>query len=165
MSNHDLLSVFFLSIMIAICSSNMSRAEHLYGNVNEDQEVDLQDAVLSLQVVSGGVPAETIRKEADVDGDLRLGVAEAVHAMRVAAGFPVVVDSLLDLADPPAGTTTLRAALERARSRSADRVRSEPGRGDDPFVHRGGDPYHAERRGHGDGDDPERSGILSGGVF
>ncbi len=62
----------------------------------------------------GGVLSEAIDMEADMDGDLRVSVAEAVHAMRVAAGFPVTVDSLLDLADPPAGTTTIRAALERA---------------------------------------------------
>ena len=114
MSSHRLLFILFMALIAATSSSNMSLADHLFGNVDADLDVDLQDAVLSLRVVSGGVLSEAINKEADVDGDLRVGVAEAVHAMRVAAGFPVAVDSLLDLADPPAGTTTLRAALERA---------------------------------------------------
>ena len=56
------------------------------GNVNGDAQVDLTDAVLSLQILSGQVPTN-INPIADVDGDSRIGMAEAIYAIQKAAGL------------------------------------------------------------------------------
>lgn len=54
------------------------------GDVNNDENVDLVDAVLCLQVLSGLVP-DNIYPAADVDGDSKIGMEEAIYAIQKAA--------------------------------------------------------------------------------
>ena len=56
------------------------------GDVNGDGQVDLADAILSLQVLSGLVP-DYINPVADVNSDTKIGMAEAIHAMQKTAGL------------------------------------------------------------------------------
>lgn len=106
--------LFFVIFMATLPLPAVSHAGPGFGNVNGDPNVDLLDAVLSLQIIAGIDSSETVYREADVNGDGRIGIEEAIHALRVAAGFPVTVNSLEDMESPPAGTMTLRAALEIA---------------------------------------------------
>lgn len=59
----------------------------LPGDVNHDGAVDLTDTILSLQVLSGMTPAATVAGDADVDGDGRIGLQEAIYSLGKAAGL------------------------------------------------------------------------------
>ena len=56
------------------------------GDVNGDGKVDLTDAILCLQVLSGLAP-DNIHSTADVDGDGKLGLAEAIYILQKVAGI------------------------------------------------------------------------------
>ncbi len=58
----------------------------LKGDINDDGQVDLTDAILALQVVMGIVPSATIEKHADVNGDGRIGIQEALYILRDLSG-------------------------------------------------------------------------------
>jgi YD repeat-containing protein len=49
------------------------------GDVNSDGVVDLSDAISSFQVATGIVPAQPLFKEADVDGDGKISLAEGMR--------------------------------------------------------------------------------------
>jgi hypothetical protein len=51
------------------------------GDINNDLKVDLTDIILALQVSAGMSPdPATVHVDADVDGDLKIGLAEALYA-------------------------------------------------------------------------------------
>ncbi len=52
------------------------------GDVDGDRDIDLADAIQSLQVAAG-IDADGIQRHADVDGDGRIGVAEALFSLIV----------------------------------------------------------------------------------
>lgn len=56
------------------------------GDVNGDGVVNLEDVIAALQVVTGQSPA-TIIKEADADGDGKIGLSEALHILRKLGGI------------------------------------------------------------------------------
>ncbi|MCP4107298.1 MAG: hypothetical protein GY749_17440 [Desulfobacteraceae bacterium] len=51
------------------------------GDINGDNNVTLADAVLVLQLVAGAEPLSKVRKEADLDGDGRVGLEEVVYIL------------------------------------------------------------------------------------
>lgn len=57
----------------------------LPADINNSGAVDLADAILALRIVSGFAPPVTIFKEADISGDKRIGIEEALHALQKAA--------------------------------------------------------------------------------
>ncbi|MCP4352897.1 MAG: hypothetical protein GY795_46195 [Desulfobacterales bacterium] len=57
------------------------------GDINSDNNVTLADAVLVLQLVAGAESLSKIRKEADLDGDGRVGLEEAVYILGKVIGF------------------------------------------------------------------------------
>ena len=57
------------------------------GDVNGDDLVDLKDAIIAMQVLSGISPQSTILPAADVDGNGKIGMAEAIYVMQQAAGL------------------------------------------------------------------------------
>jgi len=59
----------------------------LPGNVNDDDGIDLADAILALQVISGVPESEDVYSDADVDGDGRIGLSEAVFVLQVLGGL------------------------------------------------------------------------------
>jgi hypothetical protein len=57
-----------------------------YGNVDGIGTVDLKDAILALQVCLGAPLPNAVNVEADVDGDGRIGMAEAIYVLQEVAG-------------------------------------------------------------------------------
>lgn len=51
------------------------------GDVNGDGDVDLEDVITALQIITGQQPS-LIAKEADTDGDGKIGLSEALHILR-----------------------------------------------------------------------------------
>jgi hypothetical protein len=58
----------------------------LRGDVNHSGSVELADAVLTLQILSGVIPAQEVFKDADVNGDGRLGLPEVLYILQTIAG-------------------------------------------------------------------------------
>ena len=56
-------------------------------DINNDQTVDLTDAVLALQILAGIEPAATVYKEADVNGDNRIGLEEVIYILQKVSGL------------------------------------------------------------------------------
>jgi hypothetical protein len=57
------------------------------GDINYDGQVDLTDAVLALQVIVGISPQQIVYKEADVNGDVNICLAEVIFILQKAAGL------------------------------------------------------------------------------
>ena len=59
-----------------------------WGDVNNDGKIDLSDAILSLQILSGMDKAgKTITIGADVNNDRKIGMAEAIYILQKVAGM------------------------------------------------------------------------------
>lgn len=57
------------------------------GDVDGSGAADLADAIQILQVVSGASPAPVVCKNADVNNDAKIGLAEAIFCMEAVAGL------------------------------------------------------------------------------
>ena len=57
------------------------------GDIDASDAIDLADVIVGLQVLSGISPASTPDTDADVDGDLKIGMAEVVYVMQKEAGL------------------------------------------------------------------------------
>ena len=57
--------------------------------MNGNGIVDLEDAIISLQIVSGlsVAPEYNIYIEADVDEDGKISIVEAIHALQMTSGL------------------------------------------------------------------------------
>jgi YD repeat-containing protein len=51
------------------------------GDINGDGEIDLRDAIISLQIAAGITPTTPVYSDADVNGDGALGLAETLYIM------------------------------------------------------------------------------------
>jgi hypothetical protein len=56
-----------------------------YGDVIEDGRVNLLDAVVSLQLCAGMTPTEEVNRDADVNGDKSIGLAEVIFILQKVA--------------------------------------------------------------------------------
>lgn len=56
------------------------------GDINNDGVLDLDDAVMALQIAAG-IPTGEIFPETDVDGDEKIGIAEAVYVLEKITGI------------------------------------------------------------------------------
>ena len=71
------------------------------GDINDDDSVDLGDAILSNQILCGITPAGSVHKGADVSGDGKIGTEEAIYVLQVVSGLKVVLVSIeVTPADP-----------------------------------------------------------------
>jgi hypothetical protein len=57
------------------------------GDVNDDEVIDLVDAILALQVLAGMTPQQYVFFEADINNDQRIGLEEAIYALQRTAGM------------------------------------------------------------------------------
>lgn len=60
-------------------------APPITGNLNDDHTVDFKDAILALQISAGITPSVWVYFEADVNGDGRPALPEALYVLQVAA--------------------------------------------------------------------------------
>lgn len=59
----------------------------LAGDIDNNQAVGLADAILALQIAAGISPPSTIYKEADLNGDGKIGIIEAIYILQKTAGL------------------------------------------------------------------------------
>lgn len=57
------------------------------GDINNDEIVDIEDAILALRVLVGFQPQEPINLLADVDGDGKIGMEEVLYILRETGGL------------------------------------------------------------------------------
>jgi hypothetical protein len=57
------------------------------GDLNDDRKVTLADAIMATQVVSGMIQPGAIIIVADVDGDVKIGMAEVIYILQTVAGL------------------------------------------------------------------------------
>ncbi len=65
---------------------NLSYNQWIAGDVNNDTEVDLADAIIALRVLTG-INIQDVYTEADVSGDDRIGLEEAIYALQTVVGM------------------------------------------------------------------------------
>lgn len=85
--------VFTGLFFICISGSFSSRtfADTFTGDVSDNYRIGLEDAVLAIQLLSGITPVTQIAAAADVNGDGRVGLAEAAYVMQVIAAEQATV--------------------------------------------------------------------------
>ncbi len=72
---------------IKVSIPNVDPDPDTVGDVNEDGDVDLTDAILCLQTICGIETGETVSTTADVNSDGKIGVAEAIYILRSVSGL------------------------------------------------------------------------------
>ncbi len=54
----------------------------IYGDINQDNDVDLKDAILAFRVLVGAITSSpTLQKENDINGDDRIGMEEVIYIL------------------------------------------------------------------------------------
>ncbi len=98
-------------LFLCIATTTQVLAENTeWGDINHDLKVDLTDTILALKVNSGMSPEPAVvHLGADVDGDGRIGMAEALYALQRAA------ETIIRPDDP--GTSDLRFGVYPAEER------------------------------------------------
>lgn len=113
--NRVRLPIYFLLICINVGAMFLGSATAaIPGDIDGNETVDLADALISLQLIAKMNPSASVDSAADINGDEKIGIEEGVYALRVLAFYPVVVNSLGDIENPPEGVVTLRKALSIA---------------------------------------------------
>jgi len=56
------------------------------GDINDDGLVNLEDAIMAIQIVAGITPSQSVHHCADVNGDRRIGLAEAIYILQKVTG-------------------------------------------------------------------------------
>ena len=80
--------IFTLLIVLAAAVQPAAAADIQGGDSNNDGAVNLADTILGIQVSAGMSPAPfTIQKDADIDQDQKIGMAEAIYSLRRMAGL------------------------------------------------------------------------------
>ena len=59
------------------------------GDINQDKQIDLTDAIIALKIISGIDPDTVVRKVADINGDGKIGTEEAIYALQIAGGMEI----------------------------------------------------------------------------
>lgn len=60
---------------------------HIPGDVNNDLLVNLTDAIMAMQIISGVAPSQTVHKDADVNHDGKIGMEEVIFILQKTAGM------------------------------------------------------------------------------
>jgi len=75
-----------LAFLLGYLSITQVRAATI-ADITDDQKVDLEDAIVALQVLAGLAAPVTVSLSGDVNGDNRIGIEEAIYALREVAGL------------------------------------------------------------------------------
>jgi hypothetical protein len=57
------------------------------GDISNDLNIDLTDSILALQAMSGIVPSAPVYKQADVNGDGKVGIEEVIYTLQKVSGL------------------------------------------------------------------------------
>lgn len=89
------LVIFIAIVFLTLPPFKISAAygDIVKGDVSGDGQVNLQDAILVLQVISRMTPFVTIYKQADVNGDQKIGLEEAIYIIQKLSEVRLVVAS------------------------------------------------------------------------
>ena len=84
-----LLFLLALPVSALASSAGPSPPDDVPGDINDTGSVDLADVILALQVCAKITPAPTttIKVEAEVSGDGKIGLEEAIYALQVVSGI------------------------------------------------------------------------------
>ncbi len=80
--NVNVLSVILFGLF-ALGSGNAPAST--FGNVDTRGDMDLQDAILAIQICAGMRPSSNEDTQADVNDDNKIGLEEAIYALQVIA--------------------------------------------------------------------------------
>jgi hypothetical protein len=69
-----------------ILTTNIENLGNNKGDVDNNDAVDLTDAILSLQVVAGMAPPKMVSVNCQIDHDNKIGLSEAIFVMQKIAG-------------------------------------------------------------------------------
>lgn len=61
--------------------------DNVIHDINDSGVIDLADCILALRVATGVMPATELFVDAEINGDGRIGLSEAVHAIQAVAGM------------------------------------------------------------------------------
>ena len=61
---------------------NIDNDAIIFGDINDSNAIDLSDLILAAQIISGITPLQTINKEADVNGDGKIGMEEVIYILQ-----------------------------------------------------------------------------------
>lgn len=83
-----LLSIFIISLALFFILFSSSASAALYGDINQDGEINVQDVVLTMRHILNLQELNSIQKiAADVNGDNQINVADVTLIMRKALGL------------------------------------------------------------------------------
>jgi len=57
------------------------------GDFNFDSNVQIDDAIICLKVVTGLIPETNIKIDADADGDDRMSIADVIYILQMVSGL------------------------------------------------------------------------------
>ncbi|MCP4395566.1 MAG: hypothetical protein GY804_15060, partial [Alphaproteobacteria bacterium] len=61
---------------------DLSSETPIAGDINQDRQIDLTDAILAIKIVAGIEPDTVINRTADINGDGKTGLEEAFYVLR-----------------------------------------------------------------------------------
>ncbi|MCP4110353.1 MAG: hypothetical protein GY749_33350 [Desulfobacteraceae bacterium] len=61
---------------------DLSSGVPIAGDINQDRQIDLTDAILAIKIVAGIEPDTVINRTADINGDGKTGLEEAFYVLR-----------------------------------------------------------------------------------
>ncbi len=127
---YRLIQVVLLYAAIAFFSLSIVNAAFL-GDINQDDDINLQDAILGLQIVTGSTPTiPPIDSGIDVDQDGKIGQAEVLYTLQALKNNSVALQHQVSIVGPLSGAaiTAFRAdklsevidGTKKANTSSAD---------------------------------------------
>lgn len=72
-----IIAMFLLIMILPVAAFGI-----LQGNIDNSEKIDLRDAILSLQISAGINVTVPVFTSADVNGDNKIGIAEAIYILQ-----------------------------------------------------------------------------------
>ena len=76
--------LIWFTLLISLILPNLTHADSLKGDINNDTKIDLADAIMVLQVMAGSSPGQP-NIASDVNSDGKIGLADAIYILQTSA--------------------------------------------------------------------------------